>query len=127
MQSGVAQRLDLPSPESFLDAISSTLEKGHLSEGREIAADGLSLFPGHPELERLYHGLRPVTVRRGTGNIPDRRQAFRWLQENIDRFRGQWVALSEERVVAASPSLDEVLRSVEAIPLKNPLLFHFVT
>lgn len=132
MKTGAARRLDLesqnPTPESFLEEIRAIINSGTLRGAREVAGQGLALYPDHPELKRLHHVLRPFEVRSVSGgrNIPDRRDTYEWLRQNAAKYKGQWVAVLGSDLIAASSDLDEVLEAVKRASLDAlPLLHHF--
>jgi uncharacterized protein DUF5678 len=135
MKASAARRLDPPAPdpegrtpESFIEEIQGILNSGTLRGAREVAEQGLALFPGHPELRRLRHVLRPFESRIISGHRqPDRRETFRWIAENAWKYPGQWIAVLGETLIAASSKLSEVLETVEEKHFDEPpLLYHVV-
>src|SRR4051794_14137124 len=90
MGASAARKLDPPAPdpeertpESFLEEIQGIFNSGTLQGAREVAAQGLVLYPNHPELRRLHHVLRPAKTRLVSGHRqPDRRETFNWIREN---------------------------------------------
>ena len=114
-------------PESFLEEIQGIFNSGTLRGAREVAAQGLALYPNHPELRRLHHVLRPVKTRLVSGHRqPDRTETFRWLRENSGKYEGQWVAVLGPKLIAASPKLSEVLKIVEEGHFDEPPLLHHI-
>jgi len=135
MSAGAARKLDPPAPdpagrtpESFLEEIQQIFNAGTLRGAREVAEQGLALYPNHPELRRLHHALRPFKSRIVSGRRqPDRRETFRWITENAWKYEGQWVAVLGPKLIAASPKLSEVLEVVEKGHFdESPLLYHVV-
>jgi hypothetical protein len=135
MSAGAARKLnppapdpDVKTPESFLEEIEKILNSGTLQGAREVAEQGLALYPNHPELRRLHHVLRPSKSRIVSGHRqPDRRETFRWLRENSWKYQGQWVAVLGPKLIVASPKLSEVLKIVEEGHFDEaPLLHHVV-
>lgn len=134
MGASAARKLDPPAPdpeertpESFLEEIQGIFNSGTLRGAREVAAQGLVLYPNHPELRRLHHVLRPVKTRLVSGQRqPDRTETFQWLRENSGKYEGQWVAVLGPKLIAASPKLSEVLKIVEEGHFDEPPLLHHV-
>jgi len=131
MKTGAALRLDPepenPTPESFLEEIHRIFESGTLRGAREVAARGLELYPDHPELQRLHHALRPHEARPVPGyRVPDRQDTFAWLNENEEKYHGQWIAILGTDLIAASPSFKEVYQAALKANLPAPPLLHFV-
>ncbi|MEA2604166.1 MAG: hypothetical protein QOF89_5158 [Acidobacteriota bacterium] len=134
MSAGAARKLDPPAPdpeertpESFLEEIQGIFNSGTLRGAREVAEQGLALFPDHPELARLHHVLRPFKSWIVSGHRqPDRRETFRWIAENAWKYPGQWIAVLGPTLIAASPKLSEVLKTVEENHFDEPPLLHHV-
>jgi hypothetical protein len=134
MRAGAARKLDPPAPdsegrtpESFLEEIQQIFNSGTLRGAREVAEQGLALYPSHPELRRLHHVLRPSKSRIVSGHRqPDRRETFQWIAENAWKYKGQWIAVLGPSLVAASPKLSEVLKLVEEEHFDEPPLLHHV-
>jgi hypothetical protein len=133
MKAGAARKLDPPAPdpagrtpESFLEEIQGILNSGTLRGAREVAEQGLVLFPGHPELSRMHHALRPYERARVVPgyNVGDPRPSFEWIKKNWREFRGQWVGLDNGELVA-SGSFDEVRKALRGRDPRNTLL-HFI-
>lgn len=119
---------EAPTPETFLEEIRVALNAGSQTGAREVAERGLSLYPDHPELHRLHRALRPGEVRTVSGyKVPDRRESFDWIRKNSKNYRGQWIAVLDSRLVAASPKLSEVLDVIQKSRLEAPPVLHFVT
>ncbi|HEX6900138.1 MAG TPA: DUF5678 domain-containing protein [Thermoanaerobaculia bacterium] len=119
---------EAPTPETFLEEIQAALNAGSQRGAWEVAAQGLSLYPDHPELRRLHHALRPGEARMVSGyRVPDRREAFDWIRKNSKNYKGQWIAVLDSRLVAASPKLSEVLDIIQKSRLEAPPVLHFVT
>jgi hypothetical protein len=134
MGASAARKLDPPAPdpegrtpESFLEEIQGIFNSGTLRGAREVAEQGLALYPKHPELRRLRHALRPVKTRLVSGHRqPDRTETFQWLRENSGKYEGQWVAVLGPKLIAASPKLSEVLKVLEEGHFDEPPLLHHV-
>jgi hypothetical protein len=128
MKTGAVRRADQQNttPESFLEEIHRIFESGTLRGARDVAERGLALFPGHSELQRIHHALKPPQVRTLPGyRIPDRRDTYKWIEENKETYRGQWVAVLGTEVIAASPDLEDVRKALRVRSLPYPPLLHF--
>ena len=135
MRAGAAaRRLDPPepdpdgrTPEWFLAEIQRILSAGTLRGAREVAEQGLVLFPDDPDLKQAHHALRPYEQARiiPGHNVSDPRPSYEWLRKNGREFRGQWVGLDNGELVAASESLDEVRQALRARDPRKTLL-HFI-
>lgn len=77
-----------------------------------------------PAINRLRRALAPPTVRPSQRKDIDRTQTFAWLRTYADQYQGQWVAVGEEGLIAAAPTLKKLrerLRSLE-LPAERPLI-----
>jgi hypothetical protein len=102
-----------------------------LRGAQRAAAEGHARFPEDPELARLHRLLtsRPARIVETTERLrqPDRTEALRWLDEHGASYRGQWVALGDKELLAASPDLDDLLQTLRSMsPSVLPLLIHLV-
>jgi len=128
MKTGAARRLDEqnPTPETFLEEIRRIMNSGTLRGAREVAEQGLALFPDHLELQRLHHVLRPFEVRVSSyWKTPDPLPSYEWLKKNARAYRGKWVGLDRGELVAAADTLDEVLQALEGRDPRGTLV-HFI-
>ena len=134
MKAGAARKLDPPTPdpevrtpESFLEEIREILSSGTLQGTREIAEQGLALYPGHPELSRMHHALRPYRRSRVVPGytVKDPLPSYEWIKKNWREFRGKWVGLDDGELVAASESFDEVSKALRGRDPRSTLL-HFI-
>ena len=114
-------------PREYRTAIDEALNVSVRSAHR-LAAEGHARFPDDLELKRLTRLLdlppaRSVPPRRTRSS---REKAYRWLDENEARYRGQWVALSGYGFLASAPTLDELLEKIEPIDPADPPLVHHI-
>jgi uncharacterized protein DUF5678 len=131
MKTGAARRLDSdsqnPTPETFIEEIRRIINSGTLRGAREVAEQGLELFPDHPELQRLHHVLRPFEVRVNPyWKTPDPLPSYEWLKENARAYRGKWVGLDQGELVAAVDTLEEVLKALEGRDPRGTLVHHIL-
>ena len=136
MGASAARKLDPPAPdpeertpESFLEEIQRILSSGTLRGAREIAEQGLAIFPDHVELKQAHHALRPYERARGVPghNVSDQSDSFDWLRKNGSRFQGQWVGLAHGELIAASESLEQVVQALRLRHLDpRKTLLHFI-
>jgi hypothetical protein len=129
MKTGAARRLDPDprdsAPETFLEEIRRIIESGTLRGAREIAEQGLALFPDHLELRRLHHALRPFEVRRVPGcTYFDPTPSFEWLKKNSEQYRGKWVGLDRGELVVASDNFEEVQQALRERDPRGTLIHH---
>ncbi len=129
MKAGAARRADAqkPTPETFIEEIRRIIDSGTLRGAREVAEQGLALFPDHPELQRLHYVLRPFEVRSVPGpNSFDPTPNYEWLKKNVHAYRGKWVGLDLGELVAAADTFEEVLQALEDRDHRGTLVHHIL-
>jgi hypothetical protein len=50
------------------------------------------------------------------------RQSLRWLDENREKYSGQWVALDGDRLIASGPTAKEVYSKAKAEGVEIPFV-----
>ncbi|MFY9821382.1 MAG: hypothetical protein WAM82_08370 [Thermoanaerobaculia bacterium] len=136
MGTSAARKLDPPpapdpevrTAESFLEEIEQILNSGTLRGAREVAEQGLALYPDHSELRQAFHALRPYERARVVPGhkISDPSASYEWIKKNSGRYPGQWVAISNGELVTVADSLDQILQTVRDWDPRKLLLHHFL-
>lgn len=102
------------------------LENGSVEEARRLVS---ALERRWPDAERVRHFVQvlapPVaSVRPDLRWRPlDRERA--WIREHAASYPGRWLAVLEDRLIAADPSLRVVLTTVRQTPGGEGALLHF--
>ena len=121
----IASAAPVPSsPEEFVEAIRALLASGEAGAARRAAADGAARFPDHPWLEKTNRIINPRKIASRPGNAQDRTREFAWLRAHGTRFRGSWVALLEDELLASGPDLEPVLQELRSRGLESKALVH---
>jgi hypothetical protein len=106
----------------YADLIRDHLAHGRISDARKLFEFARDLIPAESKLSAV---LAPPRTKRSDKRDMDRSADFRWLDENSTKFRGQWVALVGERLVASSDTLKKLLASLDQEVFEiNPLIHH---
>jgi hypothetical protein len=96
-----------------------------VEEGRILEARSLLDFAGEliPRDSRIREILAPPRIRRIAERGYDRSAEFHWLKTKAEPYRGQWVALLGEELVASAETLkDLIARLNEIAPARKPLI-----
>ena len=80
-----------------------------------------------PERERVRQWLEDERTSDGTGGerqtIAGRSEkSLRWLNENRQKYLGQWVALDADRLIASGPTAQEVYAKSKAEGVEIPFV-----
>ena len=111
-------------PEILVERIQSLLEAQDLLGARREAARAAEVFPNHPWLEKAGRVLNPTRVASIPATGPDRTREFDWLRRNSGKYRGKWVALLADDLIAAADDFDALLRQIRTKQLENKPLVH---
>lgn len=97
-----------------------------LEQGRVLEAQRLFDFAkDRVQDPKLHKALVPPRVKASSKRDVDRSAEFRWLDLNSARFRGKWVALLGDNLVASADTLKELLAELKGLTLEGrPLVHH---
>ena len=112
--------------EEMADTIRGLLDRQQLDEARQLAALAVRQHPDHSWLKQADRVLNPTRITSRPARGRGRQQELAWLRRNAATFRGQWVALSGEILVANAKSFQEIQRSVLEQHLDVSPLIHYV-
>lgn len=110
-----------------LTKIRRLVEENRVEEARVFLAS----LPFQPFLEAQLQSWRrllaPPVVRNRPGTGGDTRKQFAWLRENAERYHGQWVALTDDGLVAAAPTYHDLRAALADLSLPTRPLIHKLT
>lgn len=112
--------------EPYVPRIRALVEEGRVREARTLVMEALLLNPSEPGLRHWSEVLAPAkawTAPPGTGMDFDRSAEIRWLEEHWQEYRGQWVALLHDELLAHG-TLDEVTAQLDAVDPGARALLH---
>ncbi|HEX4961179.1 MAG TPA: hypothetical protein VF173_10110 [Thermoanaerobaculia bacterium] len=116
-----------PHPRESLnveDRIRSLVEQGEIFEARQLLDSAGELVPAESKIREI---LSPPRVKQSERRDVDRSPEFRWIKMHAASHQGKWVALVEERLVASSDSLRELLGQIDQMQFdRRPLIHHLV-
>ena len=116
-----------PETRSYRERIRELVEADLVGEARRLLAEALEKGDHDEDLFAWQEVLAPGKVLGTSDELdPDRTPEFQWLETNSRDYWRQWVALAENRLLAHSESLDDVLSTVTGMkPRRRPLL-HYI-
>lgn len=107
-------------PEELCAAIDLALQQEMVEQARELAQVGTQFFPGHERIQRAARVLAPPDAH--AVRLPpaqDLKRSRRWVRENANKYRGQWVAVRSGKLLGVGASLEEVRAVIE--PDEDPV------
>lgn len=117
-----APKPTLHDPLHLVALVKTLLGNEQIAAARKL----VDLIPAgsHEELGRLRMVLQLPTTRRRTVAYRTRASEVRWLQRNAAEYKGKWVAVLGDQLIAANESLASVRAAVRESRLQAaPLLY----
>ena len=102
------------------------IEQEDVEGARSFVKELEQRWPDSPSVRHFARVLAPPVVRvipGATGRVRDREDA--WLREHAREYPGCWLAVLEDRLIGADPSLGALLAKVRQTPGAEFALFHF--
>lgn len=108
--------------------IKRLLSEGRWREALEVATTGAAEHPASQLLAKWKDLLTPRRARlAGPASGRSMRREAAWIREHGHEYRGQWLALHGDTLLAVASSLDELREQVRAMGRpEEDLLFHFI-
>lgn len=124
---GHALRKIEPEPHSYSARIRELVEADRIGSARLLLAEALEGTAQEPDLPEWKKILAPGKVLGTSRELdPELTPEFQWLDANSRNYRHQWVALAEDRLLAHSADVDEVLSVLKGMKLGRRPLLHYV-
>lgn len=114
------------SAEEYVELVRTLLANSEAGAARRAVAEGAARFPDHPWLEKTDRVINPKRIVSKQGNAPERTREFAWLRDHSARYRGCWVALLGDQLLASGRQLAAVLREVRSQGLEAKALVHHI-
>lgn len=116
----VIEKIDwdtLPTPTPIKEAVDLALKKGYHTLAVKLAAKGHQLFPEDTDLQKVAKVLAPSKViRTGIPPVEGLQESMKWLKENRNQYKGQWVAVKDGILLGHAQSrarLSEMLADLD--------------
>jgi hypothetical protein len=121
-----AELEDSPGLVEDLARLRELLEQGAVEEARAFVKEIEKEWPDSQRVRHFARVLAPpiASVRRGErGRSLEREHA--WLREHAREYPGCWLAVWEDRLIAADPDLNVVIATARRMPGAEHALLHF--
>ena len=114
-------------PESYVARIRDLVEREHVASARRLVQEARQRFPQDPTLARWHELLSPAKLLgRSPASGIDRTAEIRWLEAHGPAYRGEWVAVSGERLLGHSRNLEELMSALRRNPATPRPLLHYI-
>ena len=116
-------------PFVFLENAKRLLNSQRIQDARDTLQRGADLHPKDKKIAHLLRAISPGRVTTVEGTAPDRSREAAWIRRHGDKYRGQWVAVNGDDLVATAPSLNTLLEKLKRRNGKgnSPLIHYFVS
>ena len=111
-------------PQLLVEQIKKLLSRQRFLAAQRAAVRAAEEFPEEPWLQKAKRVLDPTGASSVPATGPERTRELEWLRLNSDAYRGKWVALLGDDLIAAGDDFDTVWREVQATPLEGKPLVH---
>ena len=102
-------------PFVILARAQSSLSSQRIREARAILQQGTITFPQDKRIAALLHAISPGRTRRMSGTTSNRRRELNWIRKNGHKYRGLWVAVSDDHLVTSAMTLEQLLADVKKL------------
>jgi hypothetical protein len=110
----------------FVMAIRTLVETEQLFAARQMLAAAPTHILTDPLVAKMRSILAPPVVKRVQKRDVDRIREYDWLRTDGHKYRGRWVALDGNRLLAVASSLRELREQLKTATFTHPPLFHRV-
>ncbi len=108
----------------FVMAVRRLIETEQLFAARQMLASAPTHILTDPLVTRLRSILAPPVVKRVQRRDVDRTREYEWLEADGYKYRGRWVALDGDRLLAVASSLRELREQLKTVAFTCPPLLH---
>lgn len=110
----------------FVMAVRRLIETEQLVAARQMLAAAPTHILTDPLVARLRSILTPPVVKRVQKRDVDRTREYEWLGTDGHKYRGRWVALDGDRLLAVASCLRELREQLKTVAFTHPPLLHRV-
>ncbi len=119
---------DLEVRKSFIvKQVKALLEEGAIDRARDLLQAQSAAIKADDRLSRLSLIVKPGRVEAHDVRGPDRRAEMAWIQSNASQYKGKWIAVLGDTLIASGDDLRTVIELIhEKGPETRPLIHHVV-
>jgi len=110
----------------FVIAVRRLIETDQMLAARQMLAAAPTHILTDPLVARLRSILAPPVVKQVQKRDVDRTREYEWLGTDGHKYRGRWVALDGDRLLAVASSLRELQERLKTVDFTHPPLLHRV-
>jgi hypothetical protein len=109
------------------ERLNRLVEEHRVEEARRLAPELAAKWPDSAEIRHLARCLEPPKILPNRAGPRARRldREHHWLEQHAFEYPGCWIAVYQDRLLAADPDLDTVRAAVRAAIGGEAALLHF--
>lgn len=107
-------------------SVRQLVEEEQLTAARKLLDAAPIHIQSDAQVARLRFLLAPPIVSRIAKCDSDRRREYEWLQTEGSKYRGQWIAVRGNELLASAANLRDLRRMLVSITVTPPPLIHRV-
>jgi hypothetical protein len=111
-------------PTLALERAKNFLSDGCIIDARQVLQEALLRWPKDQGLLRLQRVISPGRVVAKEKQYKDRRSEISWIAENRQTYKGKWVALMGDQLIAMADDLKTLLDDLRERQLEEAPLIH---
>ena len=100
-------------PFVFLEQAKSLLNEQRIRDACITLQRGIDLHPNDKKIAHLLRAISPGQVTKIKGTAPNRSREVAWIRRHGNKYRGQWVAINGDDLLATATSLNTLLEEIQ--------------
>ena len=101
-------------PLLLIERVKQLLDQQRIRDARRTLAVGSIHYPANRQIADLLRVISPGRVSPTGWASPGRERETDWIRRNGHKYRGKWIALDADRLVAFADTLSELLAGLDA-------------
>lgn len=107
--------LSTASPFVMLANAKRLLSQERVKDARDLLVDAAVRYPDDEQIADLLRAISPGRVEQKEGTMPDRKREVAWIRGNGQHYRGKWVAVLGDELVAVADDLKSLVADVNEL------------
>jgi len=116
-------------PILLIEHVKHLLDQKNIRDARRTLEIGSSRYPENRQIASLLRAISPGRVSPTGWTSTGRERETAWIKQHGHEYRGKWIALDEDRLIAFAATLSELLANMDTRtePKKPPFIQHLMS
>ncbi len=127
----VSPRSPTPDAQPFLliERVKHLLDQHKIRDARNALEIGLSRYPASRQIASLLRAISPGRVSPTGWALSGRERETAWIKQHGHKYRGKWIALDKDHLIAFATTLSELLANLDTRieRQKTPFVQHLMS